>query len=129
MSKKDLIQELAAKGRRYYGELKPEEQRAVVACIIRELPTIDKGSLLVDADREARLPDLVANVINDNGTYANALALMQEIVDIFVYRDAYFAEQIDEALEDEMREQQMPYIDDMRRQDAAERANDMRKAC
>jgi hypothetical protein len=134
MTKKDLIQELVSKRRYYYSNLAQDEKMELVSTIIKESHYSCKGSLLVDADDDMKLPDLVADVIGSNGSKNCADALIKEILNIFVHgterRDAYFAETIDELLEDELVEQSrgLSYIDDMARQDADERARDMRKA-
>jgi hypothetical protein len=132
--KKDLIQDLVSKRRYYYSKLTQDEKMQLVSTIIKESDYSSKSALLVDADDDTKLPDLVADVIGSNGSIHSAAALVKEILNIFVHgterRDAYFAESIDSLLEDELIEQSrgLEYIDDMPRQDAYERARDMQKA-
>ncbi len=129
MTKMELIHQYAKKGYRSYTELSRSQKRALVACMIREQCYADKASLLVDADREASLPDLVANAIETNAQSIQVIELMQAILEMFVYKqDAFFEAAVDEALEDESRGEPLDYIDDIKKQDAAERARDMRKA-
>ena len=128
--KQALIHSLRVKGKRYYRDLTQAEQRAAMSCFICEQTLSDKAGFLAVSDRDVVLPDMIANVIKTNGSLTSTILLIKTLLDICVYgKHVLLESEIDDALEHERLDEKSPYVDDMRRQDAAERASDMRKAC
>lgn len=130
---KQQIRELASQGRRYYSELSFAERKILVAAMLLEQETLWKASVLVDADYDTALPNLVAESIATNGDAIALKKLFSKFVEIFVTgsqeKEAYFASDIESALEEQSAATITPvtFLEDLRKEDAAERARDMQK--
>jgi hypothetical protein len=130
---KEQIKEAAGKGKKYYSDMATPEQATLVAAMLKEQDYLWKQSVLVDADSETALPDLIAEIIATGGDKEALAALYSKLIEIFVTgsktKEAYFAGDIDNEIEEQIEATRDPisYLDDIRAQDAAERARDMQE--
>lgn len=93
--------ELIARNRYCYTDCSKIEKRNLIAARIKELDYTDKSTLLVDADRETELPDLVAEVIS-NRKVEKLMALLEKLDELFLGehdKESYFESRVDMDLE------------------------------
>lgn len=128
----EQIDDLVYKGRRFYSDLTPDERRDLVASLL-----VKNGYVEIlsdrDSDDKTSLPEILASAIKSNGGQADLHALFQKLMEIFVKgtqeKEAYFVSDIEDALETATacRENPISYLEELRQQDARERARDMQR--
>ena len=124
----DQIYDLALRGCQSYSDLTTEERRSLVASLI-----LKKNYIEISGDYSySKLPNLMAEAIMANDDMP-IKALFDWMMRIFVHgtstREAYFSDDIDEALQDAaaIQENSIGYLEDLRQEDARERAKDMQQ--
>lgn len=105
-----------------YHQLREEDQRQLIATIIRNMSKYEKAAILSDADLNEKLPDLVANLI-ERQSFRNVTKFIDTLVNVFLHGEnnkrSYFFYDINDCFNEEWSRrwpvESEPYQIDMQR--------------